>query len=101
PEGFTERLAADHLRSPADVLEQQIGTGLELCGLRKNGVEFPIEIMLSPLEGMDGAMVTAAIRDITERKRRESELSRLASVVESSHDAIISLSTEGIILTWN
>src|SRR5580698_9727047 len=48
PEGFAERLVSDALRSTADALAQQIGTGIELTGRRKDGSEFPIEIMLSP-----------------------------------------------------
>ena len=101
PDGFAERLIADGTRSAAEALAQQIGTGIELTGRRKNGSEFPIEMMLSPLDGVEGILVTAAIRDITERKRREYDLSRLAAVVESSHDAIVGLTPEGIILTWN
>ncbi len=74
PEGFAERLIADALRSVEDALAQQIGTGIELTGRRKDGREFPIEIMLSPLESSEGILVTAAIRDITERKRAEAHL---------------------------
>jgi PAS domain S-box-containing protein len=101
PEGFAERLVADGLRTAADALAQQIGTGIELTARRKDKSEFPIEIMLSPLDGVDEILVTAAIRDITERKRREYDLSFLAAVVESSPDAIISLTPGGIVLTWN
>ena len=74
PEGFAERLIADALRSAEDALAQQIGTGIELNGRRKNGSDLPIEIMLSPLESAEGILVTAAIRDITTRKKAEAHL---------------------------
>ncbi len=74
PEGFAERLIADGTRTAAEALAQQIGTGIELTGRRKDGSEFPIELMLSPLESAEGILVTAAIRDISERKRSESVL---------------------------
>ncbi|MGC2731562.1 MAG: ATP-binding protein [Candidatus Sulfotelmatobacter sp.] len=67
-------MLADGLRSVDDALAQQIGTGIELTARRKDGSQFPIEIMLSPLESPDGVLVTAAIRDISTRKKAEASL---------------------------
>jgi PAS domain S-box-containing protein len=74
PKGFAERLVSDGLRSVDDALAQQIGTGIELSGRRKDGSAFPLELMLSPLESTEGILVTAAIRDISVRKAAEAEL---------------------------
>ena len=78
PDGFAERLIADALRSAEDALSQRIGTGIELTGRRGDGSEFPIEIMLSPLESAEGPLVTAAIRDISVRKNAEAQMTHLA-----------------------
>ena len=88
PEGFAERLIADGTRSAAEALAQQIGTGIELVGRRKDGTEFPIEIMLSPLESAEGILVTAAIRDITERRKSEEHLVKTVWELKRSNDEL-------------
>jgi diguanylate cyclase (GGDEF)-like protein/PAS domain S-box-containing protein len=88
PEGFAERLIADALRSAEDALAQQIGTGIELHGQRKDGSSFPIEIMLSPLESAEGILVTAAIRNITTRKKAEALLVQKVEELNRSNEEL-------------
>src|ERR1700680_3709976 len=105
PEGFAERLIADSTRTAADALAQQIGTGIELTGRRKNGSEFPIEIMLSPLESTEGILVTAAIRDISVRKGAEKHLAqmegRYRGLLEAAPDAMVVVNPRGEIRLVN
>jgi PAS domain S-box-containing protein len=88
PKGFAERVIADSLRSAEDALAQQIGTGIELSGRHKNGSEFPIEIMLSPLSSAEGILVTAAIRDISVRKSAEAQLLQNVEELNRSNEEL-------------
>src|SRR6202522_661983 len=105
PEGFAERLIADGTRSAAEALAQQIGTGIELNGRRRDGSEFPIEIMLSPLENAEGVLVTAAIRNITTRRDAETHLSQMESryrgLLEAAPDAMVVVNPAGEIVLLN
>jgi two-component system, cell cycle sensor histidine kinase and response regulator CckA len=71
--------------------------------IRLDRFEIPIEDSVAPIHDRQGQPTGAVIvfRDITERKQREDDLSRLAAVVESSYDGIFGLTPKGIILTWN
>ncbi|MDP2376644.1 PAS domain S-box protein [Reyranella sp.] len=106
PEGFAERLVTDATRSATDALAQEIGTGIELSGRRKDGAEFPIEIMLSPLTSAEGVLlVTAAIRNITVRKAAEKNLTQVEDqyrgLLEAAPDAMVVVNRTGEIVLLN
>ena len=105
PEGFAERLIADGTRTAAEALAQQIGTGIELSGRRKDGSTFPIEIMLSPLQSPEGILVTAAIRDISVRKAAEKHLAqmegRYRGLLEAAPDPMVLVNQAGQIVLVN
>jgi PAS domain S-box-containing protein len=65
------RLREEYFQSP---VARAMGAGLDLFGLKKDGTEFPVDVSLSPATlGQEGLMVTATIRDMSERKALEDE----------------------------
>lgn len=75
----------------------------ETVRLTKEGRRIDVALTVSPIRDVEGRVVAASkvARDITERKRHELDLARLAAIVSSSDDAIVSKTLDGVITSWN
>jgi len=68
PDTVRERHIVHRVEYLSDPRTRPMGIGLELAGLRKDGSEFPVDISLSAIETADGRLLTAFVRDVTERQ---------------------------------
>jgi len=106
PERFRRRHPSHRENYNAHPRARQMGAAMNLFGLHKDGTEFPVDIMLKPLETPSGSVVLSFVRDATEQRMaqeaaRRSDL-QLRSLVESVGDyAIYLLDRDGCVMTWN
>jgi PAS domain S-box-containing protein len=74
PERFRSTHPNHRTRYGAHRTARPMGAGLELYGQRKEGSEFPVDIMLGPIEGAESSVVLAVIRDLSQKKEAEEAL---------------------------
>ncbi len=106
PERFRQAHPRHRENYNAHPRARQMGAALNLLGLRKDGSEFPVDIMLKPVTTESGSSVVSFIRDATEQRAAQEALrlkdERLRSIVEGVDEfAIYLLDREGHVLTWN
>jgi PAS domain S-box-containing protein len=78
-----------------------IGARAEFEALRAGGTEFPVELTVNRVDLPGPPLFIAYVRDLTERAQAERDVASLASIVETSNDAIYGKDLEGVILSWN
>jgi hypothetical protein len=103
-----ERLRPDHDGSRGEYYRHPTaGSGLDIAARRKDGTEFPVDVSFTLLDTDDGRFVCVSVRDSSERKKVEARsrsfeaTSHMAAIVESSDDAIIGKTLDGVITAWN
>jgi PAS domain S-box-containing protein len=77
PEGLREDHVAHREAYRKDPERRPMGVGLTLQALRANGSTVPVDVSLNPLESDDGIKVMATVRDVTEQREHQRQITRL------------------------
>jgi PAS domain S-box-containing protein len=85
----------------SEALTRPIGVGPNLPAVRKDGTEFPVDVSLSAIDTSEGILVSAAIRDVTDRVRGEDRNRLFESLLEAAPDAIVVVDAQGRIRLVN
>ncbi len=105
PERFRQAHPAHRYAYNAHASVRPMGAGLQLFGRQKDGSEFPVDIMLSPMETAEGRVIISVIRDISGRKKAQEAIRRseqqFRALFEFSPDAIVASDREGRITEVN
>jgi PAS domain S-box-containing protein len=91
PERVRDRHITHRAHYMKDLKTRAMGANLELFAQRADGSEFPVDIMLSPMEIDQRRLVLAMVRDITERKRAEARVQWLMREVNHRAKNILSV----------
>ena len=75
----------------------------ETTRITKDGRRIQVSLTISPVKDSAGNIIAASkiARDIDDQKRAERAAAQLAAIVESSEDAIVSKTLEGVVQSWN
>ncbi len=100
PQRFRGRHPAHRENYDAHPRARQMGAAMNLFGLRKDGVEFPVDIMLKPLQTPAGSGVLSIVRDVTEQHEAQELVRRkdlqLRSLLDGVRDYAIYLLTKRV-----
>ncbi|OGT19306.1 MAG: hypothetical protein A2V90_04920 [Gammaproteobacteria bacterium RBG_16_57_12] len=90
-ERYVKQFMADGLQS------RLMGQRAEICGLRKDGAEFPAEASISRVETPQGVFLNVILRDITRRKEAEATMRKLSGIIEQTQEAVMITDPQGVI----